>query len=1399
MGKIRRKKFGLAVIMLVLCVVLAGCGSKGDATADSATEELQSIETAKDLEKGTYANVTISEELGDGDVTLTDVTIAGDLIVKGGGSNSVKLVRCSIGGKIIMDKKGGEAPRLYLKKTQVDQIEIKEPAILEADKNSEIKNVETVAALTIQGRETTVINVNVPKEIENAVELLVTGGTVVNVKAESNVVIEGEKDAKIENVEAKFDVEVKGENTIVKNIVVPKEAASTVTITVTDAKVENVEAKGETVVEGTGKAAVEKVQASASVRVASEIVKKVEVTEDAQENVTVAVAGDEKIEVEVNTDTSKVSVIGKSENINVSSKLDEVPKVNVTETASAETSKPSSEEKRPTTSNSNTTQNSQEPSKEPEKPADKPQEPSKEPEKPADKPQEPSKEPDKPVEEPEEPSEEIFELELNGKKTEIHSQPVLIGDEMYISMTDGLGLFGYESFWLEDYEQVVALRNGKIAKFYIGNKEYEMAGNQRSQKSMSIAPILKDGKALIALSSLDEIMGSTSKWTKEPVSIKITGTVPKLIDYYLADSFGELGTWQRQGTFLMGTTKENPDTVVDIKTEPAVLEVLIKEAGEYKLWVNARDFSNNQPGTRYFNVTVDGKQSAVTFGQHNQDGFHWTDGGVFKLEEGIHTIQLLDTSNFYARCSGIILSQDMNFVPTTDEEMASTVEPYNPFAALITPEFPQWAKDDINAKDSVTITSDAAKVTFYKGISDKNGKEIVQNEIYIKDGNEWKCVKTKTEELGFLMLDATASEYVTTEDEVVANLQTFNLGGKKVSMITKDFFKSGNSTWFIPSGMEKVNNDTVKLTFENNDKVSLSVNYSLADNAEEPKVTINAKFLKDGAYSFLLYSGDAVEYEAFDRVTAPLLYVKKDFPELGSVTAECFMFTPMSTFTYPSGKVVEGKKLTSGIVVDPDEITMEDNYSYPDTSKFGFTFQTADGKYRNQLVAPMFGTEHSRFKAGESVNISYRIVNRCEDWFDTFQYVTEEIYSLADVRTNYHSSINDATYFDFDEDKIVSIAKKASELGIDLMVMDDGWFGSRNNDTSSLGDWIVNMDKLPNGLSGLAERVNSLGMKFGLWMEPEMVSEKSELYLSHPDWCLHVEGRSRSEGRHQLVLDLSREEVCNHIIQTVSRVLTEANIEYIKWDANRYLTEVCSKGREPDRQRETAHRYILGLYKVLGTLKKKFPNVLWECCSGGGGRFDLGMLCYFDQCQVSDDTDALERQYIQTGTSYGYPTFVMGAHVSACPNHQTGRITPMQTRGYVALAGQFGYELDLSLLTEKELDEVKSQIRLCRELAPVFHKGDMYRLKSPFDGNMTVWEFISEDKATVLVEIFVIKDLPESPYQNIRLRGLNPQAVYEESQSGKCYSGEMLMYMGLKRKMKRDFSGELLILRIMEE
>ena len=603
--------------------------------------------------------------------------------------------------------------------------------------------------------------------------------------------------------------------------------------------------------------------------------------------------------------------------------------------------------------------------------------------------------PDRP-DDPEEP-EKTFEIDFNGEKVKIQ-EPVVIGDTMYIALKDILELFGYEYFWVVEYDTAVALRNGKVLRFYIDSTEAEKDGETIRLPS---APVICDGVPVIAAGALDALLGCTTTCEVETMDLSMEGSVPALIDYYLADSFGELGTWHRDGVYLQGTSVESSET------RPAVLEVLVKKSGTYRLWVNARDFSTNQPGTRYFHASVDGVLSTVTFGQHGQDGFQWTDGGTFELEAGIHRIELLDSSCFYARCSGIILSQDLNFVPTSDAEMKDTVKPYDPFAPLVTPVFPEWAKKDVATSETAKIENDFVKVIFYEGVSAENGKELVQNEISIKDGESWVTVKQKTEELGYLMLDATSSEYVGVESEIVSNLQTFDLGGKKVSMATKNFYKSGNSTWFIPSGMEQVDEDTVKLTFMPNHKANLEVVFSLEADAKEPKVTLNAKFQKDGAYSFLLYSGDAVAYEDFERVTAPLLYVKKAFPQgIGGVTAECFMFTPMSTFTYKKG----GNKLTSGIVVDPSEITMEDNYSYPDTSKFGFTFQNTDGLYRNQLVAPMFGTEHCRFQAGETYSFSFHLVNRCEDWFDTFQYVTEEMYKLSDVRENYHSSINEAIY-----------------------------------------------------------------------------------------------------------------------------------------------------------------------------------------------------------------------------------------------------------------------------------------------------------------------------------------------------------------------------------------------------
>ncbi len=282
----------------------------------------------------------------------------------------------------------------------------------------------------------------------------------------------------------------------------------------------------------------------------------------------------------------------------------------------------------------------------------------------------------------------------------------------------------------------------------------------------------------------------------------------------------------------------------------------------------------------------------------------------------------------------------------------------------------------------------------------------------------------------------------------------------------------------------------------------------------------------------------------------------------------------------------------------------------------------------------------------------------------------------------------EATYFDFNDEKIKNIAKESSKLGIELFVLDDGWFGERNNDDCSLGDWFVNEEKLKGGLNSLATDINEMGMKFGLWFEPEMISPKSKLYEEHPDWCIHIDGRVRSEARKQLILDLSRDEVCDAVIEMLTNVLKSAPISYVKWDMNRNMTEIGSPAWPAKKQKEVAHRYMLGLYKILENLTSNFPNILFESCSGGGGRFDGGMLYYMPQTWTSDDTDAIERLKIQEGTSLVYPTSAMGSHVSAVPNHQVHRMTPLNTRGVVAMAGSFGYELDITKMT----DEVKNQM-----------------------------------------------------------------------------------------------------------
>lgn len=386
----------------------------------------------------------------------------------------------------------------------------------------------------------------------------------------------------------------------------------------------------------------------------------------------------------------------------------------------------------------------------------------------------------------------------------------------------------------------------------------------------------------------------------------------------------------------------------------------------------------------------------------------------------------------------------------------------------------------------------------------------------------------------------------------------------------------------------------------------------------------------------------------------------------------------------------------------------------------------------------------------------------------------------------------EATYFDFNETKIKEIAREATNLGMELFVLDDGWFGKRDDDNSSLGDWFVNEEKLKGGLNKLATEINEMGLQFGLWFEPEMVSPISELYKEHPDWCIHIPGRNRSEARRQLILDYSREDVCNYIIEKISEVLSSAPISYVKWDMNRNMSEIGSAKLPANRQREVAHRYILGLYKVLEEITTRFPDVLFESCSGGGGRFDPGMLYYMPQTWTSDNTDAIERLKIQFGTSMVYPNASIGCHVSAVPNHQVDRITPIETRGVVAMSGNFGYELDITKLPESEKEIIKEQVKLYKEIRETIQFGKCYRLSSPFENNDVAWMFISKDCEEIIVSFVRTLAKPNSKFISLKLVGLDESLKYEILGENIIVGGDELMNIGLNvPELKGDYQAKM--------
>ena len=423
-------------------------------------------------------------------------------------------------------------------------------------------------------------------------------------------------------------------------------------------------------------------------------------------------------------------------------------------------------------------------------------------------------------------------------------------------------------------------------------------------------------------------------------------------------------------------------------------------------------------------------------------------------------------------------------------------------------------------------------------------------------------------------------------------------------------------------------------------------------------------------------------------------------------------------------------------------------------------------------------------KAGEAFYAPEVVMSCSNEGLSRLSQNLHECYRTHLCRGKYRDVVRpvlinswEANYFDFNGEKLCHLAKEAADLGIEMLVLDDGWYGKRESDTTSLGDWYVNEEKLGQPLGELISKINDMGLKFGIWIEPEMISEDSDLYREHPDWAFIIPGRNPERSRSQLVLDFSRKEVVDTIFDRICAVLDQGNVEYIKWDVNRSIGNMYS--RTPEEQGNVLYKYMLGVYDFLERLVTRYPNILIEGCSGGGGRFDAGMLYYSPQIWCSDNTDAIDRVKIQYGTSFGYPISSVGSHVSAVPNHQTGRVTSLKTRGVTAMAGTFGYELDLGKLSEDEKEEIRRQIQDYHRFGELIQKGWYYRLTNPFEQEIGAWMFVSKDRTEALVNMVVLKMVAYMATGYVKLKGLQAGKMYQDQATMKIYPAEALMGVGL--------------------
>lgn len=501
---------------------------------------------------------------------------------------------------------------------------------------------------------------------------------------------------------------------------------------------------------------------------------------------------------------------------------------------------------------------------------------------------------------------------------------------------------------------------------------------------------------------------------------------------------------------------------------------------------------------------------------------------------------------------------------------------------------------------------------------------------------------------------------------------------------------------------------------------------------------------------------------------------------------------------------------------------LENNASWNDGNVFGLNFIYSGNfvadvqKSQFNTIRVLMGINPENFcwklNQNECFYTPQAVFTFSQNGLNGMSHIFHDLYREHLIRSPYKKTMRpilinnwEATYFNFDTEKLLNIAKEASKSGIEMLVMDDGWFGHRNSDDSSLGDWFVNENKLKGGLNNLVKEVNNLGMKFGIWFEPEMISPDSDLYKAHPDYAIQIQGREPGLSRQQLVLDITRKEVRDQAYNQMYKILKSANIEYVKWDMNRQLSDIGSANLPSDQIGEFYHRYVLALYEMQERLITDFPNLLLENCSGGGARFDPGMLFYSPQIWCSDDTDAIERLAIQEGTSLIYPLSTMGAHVSVCPNHACGRITPFKTRGYVALSGTFGYELDITKLSDEDKGMIPNQIALYKKYSDLIRNGDYWRIASFRENNeYDCWMSVSKDKNEALITFIQVLNHPNYKTRFIKISGLDDDKNYEISFPDEdktqwepvILSGKTIKNAGITIKRDwGDFQGKLIYLK----